>query len=140
MIRDLKETDIDRIAEIWLNTNIKAHDFIPSEYWQDKFHIVKKMFSQAEIYVYENEKTILGFIGMSEEYIAGIFVSSEVQSQGIGKLLLNFVKDRKNKLHLNVYQKNIRAIQFYHREDFKIESENFDSDNNEKEYIMVWEK
>lgn len=140
MIRDLKETDIDRIAEIWLDTNIKAHDFIPSEYWQDKFNMVKKMFSQAEIYVYENEKTILGFIGMSEEYIAGIFVSSGVQSQGIGKLLLNFVKDRKNKLYLNVYQKNIRAIQFYHREDFKIESENFDSDNNEKEYIMVWEK
>ena len=39
-----------------------------------------------------------------------------MQSQGLGKILLNYAKDKRNKLHLNVYQKNARAISFYKRE------------------------
>lgn len=126
------------MAEIWLDTNIKAHDFIPIQYWQDNFNMVKDMFLQAEIYVYENGQTIQGFIGMENDYIAGIFVSSEAQSQGIGKLLLDFVKNRKEKLRLNVYQKNTRAIHFYQREGFKIQYENLDKNSGEKEYVMTW--
>ena len=138
MIRELKETDIDTIAEIWLDTNMKAHDFIPAQYWQSNFNMVKGMFPYAEIYVFENEKKIQGFIGLSDEYIAGIFVSSQVQSQGIGKLLLNFIKERKKKLCLSVYQKNTRAIHFYQREGFEIQCENLDENTGEKEYVMLW--
>lgn len=138
MIRSLRKTDIDKVAEIWFDTNIKAHDFIPIQYWQDNFNMVKDMFLQAEIYVYENGQTIQGFIGMENDYIAGIFVSSEAQSQGIGKLLLDFVKNRKEKLRLNVYQKNTRAIHFYQREGFKIQYENLDKNSGEKEYVMTW--
>nr|WP_330416660.1 hypothetical protein [Dorea formicigenerans] len=38
-----------------------------------------------------------------------MFVSGEMQSQGIGKILLNYAKDKRNKLYLNVCQKNARA-------------------------------
>ena len=62
----------------------------------------------------------------------------EAQSQGIGKRLLDFVKERKEFLRLGVYQKNERAVQFYKREGFQIESENVDEDTGEKEYIMTW--
>lgn len=138
MIRKLKETDINKVAEIWLDTNIKAHDFIPEKYWKDNFNMVKDMFPQSEIYIYENGKIIQGFIGIDNDYIAGIFVSSEAQSQGIGKVLLDFVKTKKEKLPLNVYQKNTRAIQFYQREGFKIQNENLDINSGEKEYVMTW--
>lgn len=138
MIRELQETDIDSVADIWLDTNRKAHDFIPQQYWQSNFDVVREMFLQSEVYVYENEKKIQGFVGLSDEYIAGIFVSGEVQSQGIGKLLLNFVKDRKEKLRLSVYQKNIRAMCFYQREGFEIQCEKLDDNTGEKEYVMIW--
>lgn len=140
MIRKLRETDIDQIADIWLDTNIKAHDFIPSQYWHDNFDMVKEMFLQAEIYVYESDGNIQGFIGLSNEYIAGIFVSGKVQSQGIGKLLLSFVKDGKEELHLSVYRKNARAIRFYQREGFEIQCENLDENTGEKEYVMIWKQ
>ena len=29
MIRKMQNTDINRVADIWLKTNLKAHDFIP---------------------------------------------------------------------------------------------------------------
>ena len=33
MIRKLLNGDIDRIADIWLKTNLKAHYFISNQYW-----------------------------------------------------------------------------------------------------------
>ena len=39
------------------------------------------------------------------KYIEGIFVSEAMQSQSIGKILLNYVKNTRSKLILNVYQK-----------------------------------
>ena len=59
--------------------------------------------------MYEYDTEIQGFIGLNDEYVEGIFVSGEMQSQGIGKILLNYAKDKRNKLYLNVYQKNARA-------------------------------
>ena len=140
MIRKMQNTDINRVADIWLKTNLKAHYFIPRQYWKDNIDLVKEMLPQAEVYVYENDCLIEGFIGLNDEYMEGIFVRDEMQSQGIGKLLLNFVKEKKTKLYLNVYQKNTRAIRFYQREGFEIQREGLDEVTGEKDYVMVWQR
>ena len=140
MIRALQKADINRVTDIWLDTNLKAHYFIPAQYWNSNYELVKKMLSQTEVYVYEKDQKIQGFVGLSGEYIEGIFVSDEMQSQGIGKLLLNFIKDRKAKLYLNVYQKNTQAIHFYLREGFKIQCEDMDEATGEKDYVMIWQQ
>ena len=116
MIRRMQRADIDRVADIWLDTNIRAHNFISKQYWQNNFSIVKEMLSQSEIYVYEEKNEIQGFVGLSDKYIEGIFVSSKEQSKGIGNLLMCYVKNIKNQLSLSVYQKNIRAVNFYQKE------------------------
>ena len=139
MIRKMQNTDINRVADIWLKTNLKAHDFIPEQYWTSNYELVKEMMSQAEVYVYEDDKMIQGFVGLSNEYIEGIFVSDEMQSHGIGKILLDYMKDKKVRLQLNVYQKNVRAMSFYQREGFTIQSEEMDEFTREKEYVMNWE-
>ena len=138
MIRKMQNTDINRVVDIWLRTNLKAHDFIPAKYWKNNFRLVKEMLLQAEVYVYENDQKIQGFIGANGEHIEGIFVSGEMQSQGIGKLLLDYVKNKKHKLSLNVYQKNVRAMHFYQREGIEIQREDFDQATGEKEYVMIW--
>ena len=112
MIRELRKADINKVANIWLDTNITAHYFIPEQYWKSNFELVKELLLQATVYVYEDNQEIRGFIGLNDEYVEGIFVSDEIQSLGIGKLLLNYAKDKRNKLFLNVYQKNARAITF----------------------------
>ena len=116
MIRKMKNIDFNRVADIWLKTNLKAHYFIPEQYWTSNYELVKEMLLQAEVYVYEDNKIIQGFVGLSNEYIEGIFVSDEMQSCGIGKLLLDYIKNKKVRLRLNVYQKNTRALSFYQRE------------------------
>ena len=139
MIRKMQNIDIDRVADIWLKTNLKAHYFIPEQYWTSNYESVKEMMSQAEVYVYEDDKMIQGFVGLSNEYMEGIFVSDEMQSRGIGKILLDYIKDKKDRLQLKVYQKNVRAMSFYQREGFTIQSEEMDEFTGEKEYVMNWE-
>jgi len=140
MIRELRKVNINKVAEIWLDTNIKTHYFISAQYWKSNFELVKELLLQATVYVYEDKQEIQGFIGLSNEYIEGIFVSAEMQSQGIGKILLNYVKGKRNKLILNVYQKNTRAISFYQREGFEIQYSGLDEATGEKDYVMAWQQ
>lgn len=137
-IRALRRADIGRVMELWLDANLKAHSFIPTAYWKSNFDAVKEMLPQAEVYVYEDASEIDAFVGLNGTYIEGIFVSSEMQSKGIGRRLLDFVKTKRTELCLNVYQKNTRAIDFYQREGFKIRCEGLDESTGEKDYEMVW--
>ena len=140
MIRRMQKTDIDAISGIWLDANREAHDFIPAEYWESNFLTVKKMLLQAEVYVYIDEckNEIEGFVGLEETYIAGIFVRKEARSKGSGKALLDFIKEKKQELTLNVYQKNVRAVRFYERQGFQIIDRYMDKNTDEKEYLMRW--
>ena len=139
MIREFQRNDINKVADIWLDTNIKAHNFIPAEYWKSNFKSVKEALLLAEVYVYEYDTEIQGFIGLNDEYVEGVFVSDEYQSQGIGARLLNYIKNNRDKLSLSVYQKNSRAISFYQREGFEIQCEALDEATGEKEYVMIWQ-
>ncbi len=138
MIRKFQKVDTKQVMQIWLNGNEEAHPFIPKEYWKSNFEMVQKHLLHAEVYVYEDAGTIYGFIGIQENYVAGIFVKKEVRSTGIGKQLLDYVKAIHQALTLNVYQKNRRAVEFYKREGFSIILENIETDTGEIDYTMHW--
>lgn len=138
MIRKFKEEDIEDIMKLWLKTNISAHDFIDSDYWKNNYDAVKEMMPNASIYVYEENDLIQGFVGLMDGYIAGIFVSKQLQSKGLGKELLDYAKSNNSKLFLNVYKKNKRAVDFYLREGFLVSSEKEDENTGEIELSMHW--
>lgn len=50
MIRKLLKADINRVADIWLKTNLKAHFFISEQYWTSNYEFVKELLPQAEVY------------------------------------------------------------------------------------------
>lgn len=137
MIRKFELKDLEKVMKIWLISNIEAHSFIDQKYWENNFRIVKEMIIEAEVYVYEENNSLLGFIGLQDHYIAGIFVESFHQGKGIGKQLLDYVKRTKKDLSLNVYEENFQALNFYLKNGFKIHSSNFDEENQVKEYLMI---
>ena len=140
MIRKFENRDLDAVMQIWLEGNLDAHTFVTASFWTDHFEMVRDMLPQAELYVYENENTqkIDGFIGLTENHIEGIFVAKSARSKGVGKALLEYAKSRKPRLDLSVYQKNERALAFYRREQFVVQSEGIDGDTNEAEIQMLW--
>lgn len=140
MIRKFENDDIDIIMQIWQDENIRAHQFIPNTYWENNYSYVKSVLPSAEIYVYIIKEKIVGFIGLDNDYIQGIFVDINNQYNRIGTSLLNKVKENRNNLILSVYKKNINAINFYKKNGFIITGERVDEDTNEVEYTMGWNK
>lgn len=161
MIRKFQHNDAERVMEIWLEGNIETHNFIPEEYWRTNYPFVKEQILQAEIYIsvqkaqpdarpegghiicaseHDRNGVIQGFAGIVDGYLAGIFIDKRYRSLGIGRQLLNYVKEINPSLELSVYKKNKRAVQFYLREGFYVVSEQLDEETGEQEYTMLWGK
>lgn len=142
MIRKFREEDTTKVMTIWTKGNFEAHSFIDKDYWLLNYNRVKDEYlKKSETYVYETEGEIKGFISiLNNQYIGALFVKKEYQRQGIGRKLINFVKekDKYDKLILHVYEKNIDAILFYTALGFKNQKIQIDKETNEKEYVMEW--
>lgn len=138
-VRPFRGGDLETVLEIWLSANLQAHDFISEEYWWGSLAAVRQMLPAAEVYVCEQDG-IAGFIGLQEDYIAGIFVRPDRQSGGIGRLLLDFAKEKHASLTLSVYRKNERALEFYLRQGFAVQREGTDESTGERELTMAWSR
>ena len=142
MIRKAKASDIDKIMQIWLESNTKAHAFIAPVYWQKHFDEVKNNYlPQAETFVYEDKHQLKGFISiLLDNFVGALFVDSRYQRQNIGTKLLDYARKQKSSLNLKVYALNQPAINFYQKNDFKILAEKYDESTQTKELIMGWMK
>ncbi|MWP48921.1 MULTISPECIES: GNAT family N-acetyltransferase [unclassified Gilliamella] len=135
MIREYKLEDLDSVMEIWLQGNLQAHDFINPEFFKQNYDLVKMLIPMSRLYV-QDLNGIKGFIGLTENYISGLFVDQNYRHQGIGKALVNKAKQRHNELLVHVYKKNVTAIDFYLSQNFEIVSESINEETNEPELLM----
>lgn len=139
MIEKFKGPRLDELMRIWLDSNIRSHPFITPEFWKSVFDEVREALPASDLYFYQEAETIKGFIGISGKcYIAGLFVSADCQSRGIGRELLDHCKKMYQSLELDVFVENKRAVTFYLKNGFIIKSEKFNPDFAHSEYRMVW--
>ncbi len=140
MIEKAQASHIDKIMDIWLQTNIAAHSFIAQAYWEGMFAEVKTAMLLADVFVFLENDNVLGFIGITNQnYIAGLFVEEVAQGQGIGQKLLNHCKRLYPVLKLDVFTDNTRAVQFYKQGGFDIVSTETNPDFCCEEHCMHWE-
>ena len=137
-IRKANIEDINRVMDIWLQANLEAHNFVDPSYWKDNFALVKQEIQSADVFVVEEKNKIVGFAGLKQDYLAGIFFDQKVRHQGLGTELLNYLKHRYPQLILDVYQKNRAAVNFYQKNGFKTIQEKEYQNQNLNEYQMMW--
>ena len=138
MIRKIENKDIDKVMDIWLESTIKAHDFISKEYWNNSYDTVKDVYMpMAKTFIYKDEEGIKGFISIiNDEFIGALFVATKYQGNGIGKKLIDYTINRYEKLNLAVYKENKKSVEFYINRGFKIAKEQVNEDSGYGEYIM----
>ena len=135
MIREFKSADLDKVMEIWLQGNEQAHSFIDSNFFKQNFDIVEMLIPMSTVYVQDLDG-VKGFIGITENYISGLFVEQDYRRQGTGKALVNKAKQRYNELFAHVYKKNTDAINFFRSQNFEIISESINEESNESELLL----
>lgn len=139
-IREFKNDDIDKVMSVWLKSTIEAHSFISKEYWEKNYETVKNQYIPlSDTYVYEVDNEIKGFISVIEgTFIGALFVDIKVQGTGMGKALMDYVKERYKKLTLAVYKDNIKAYKFYKNQGFNEILEQINEDSGYKEVVMEY--
>lgn len=144
MIREIRQEDIERIEEIWLEDSVRLHDFVPdpAEFWLSRLPQLRKEVTETgKTYVCETSGVVNGFITISSSrpYISSLYVDIHLRGQGIGSALLDKAKELHNKLCLHVYQKDVPAVCFYLRQGFFIrDCSHREEGTREYKYRMEW--
>lgn len=141
MIREWRSKDISPLLTLWLESTIFAHPFIAAQYWYDSEMLVREVYlPSARTWVWEENSKLLGFVSVLEsQYVGALFVHPDALRKGIGKALLDHVKQRFDALSLEVYQKNDRAVNFYHAQGFRIEDSAWQEETQHPTWIMNWQ-
>lgn len=141
MIRKWNTNQFDPLLGLWLESTTYAHPFIDVRYWQESLSIVRDTYlPSAETWVWEDEKRLQGFVSVIDaRFVGALFVAPEAIHHGIGRALLNVVKQHYCDLSLEVYQKNSRAVNFYHAQGFRIEDSAWQDETRHPTWIMRWQ-
>lgn len=138
-IRKLASKDIETVVELWYKTSIIAHNFISDDYWEkNKKAMASEYLPNSDTYLALENGEIIGFVTMVEDFLAAIFVDDKIQGKGVGKSLLNYVKDKRTAILLKVYEKNKKSLDFYKSQEFVIKSVNKEEETGENELLMEW--
>ena len=143
MIRKMTSEDIEAVGQIWLAASIKAHNFVPADFWRSKLETMTTEIlphPDTEGYVYEDAGVIDGFVSLCGNSVGGLFVAPERQRSGIGSALLDYIKERHSLLTLNVYRKNVMAARFYETQGFEIVGESTCQHTGCGELQLKWER
>lgn len=146
MIRKANNTDLSRIAEIFVFNN--RINFLPI--FNDPSYsfktlqvtsIIDDYFSKQSvldnIYVFE-DNIVMGFIQVKDNEICKLYVDTFFQNDGIGSQLINFAINKFNVNTLWALEKNKKAISFYKKVGFKLTNEKrFEEDTTEYLVRMI---
>ena len=126
-IRKARIDDLSRIAEIYVFNNrmnyfpiFKDESFSFGEL--QVVSLADKYFGKDEImkniFIYNDNGLIKGFIQMDKTEICKIYVDTFFQSEGIGNMMIEYAIKEFHADNLWVLEKNSRAISFYQTHGF----------------------
>jgi putative acetyltransferase len=138
IIRKFYAPDLKSVMKIWYDSNLEVHDFIDASYWERNYGYVSRLIPKVEVYVYEVDGKVVGFIGFDKGYVQGIFVQAEYRGFGIGARLLNYIKENNDYFTLHVFEQNKEAVLFYEKMGLRKQRTEVNEDLGEVEYYMYY--
>lgn len=135
--------DYGLCADIWLEASLTAHDFIGGDFWRARRSAMAEVYLPASRVVMACpplEGTPAAFAAVRGDKLEALFVRPAYWGRGLGRLLLSYLFARHDFLHLAVYAENGRAVDFYQKAGFKVESEGLCVHSGARELKMIWPK
>jgi ribosomal protein S18 acetylase RimI-like enzyme len=114
IIRAYSLKDKSRLVEIWRSASEKGHPFFTREQLNQQQKLVSDIYlPNAENHVAIVNDKAVGFIGLLDHHIGGLFVDPAQHGSGIGRKLVDHAFESRAMLELEVYSMNTRAVGFY---------------------------
>ena len=121
-IRRAVVADAESIAAIFLSSRRAAMPYLPVLYSDfEVLHWIKDILlpNSRVIVATSDDHRVGGFASVQDDVFEHLYVSPEMQGQGLGTLLLAAAqKESPQGLRLHVFQRNLSARRFYERRGF----------------------
>nr|WP_294971646.1 acetyltransferase [uncultured Pseudomonas sp.] len=120
LIRQRIAADNPRLLDIWLGAVRATHHFLQASDIDGLLPLVRDLYLPAvEVWVaVDAEDRPLGFIGLNETHVEMLFIDPELRGRGIGRALLDFVREARGALSVDVNEQNPQAVGFYRHYGF----------------------
>ncbi|EKT4478668.1 MULTISPECIES: acetyltransferase [Pseudomonas] len=120
IIRQGIAADYPQLLDIWLRAVRATHHFLqPSDIDALLPQLRDVYFPAVELWVaVDPDDQPLGFIGFNENHVEMLFVDPAHHRQGIGRALLDFGRQSRSAMSVDVNEQNPQATAFYQRYGF----------------------
>nr|WP_115421309.1 GNAT family N-acetyltransferase [Ensifer sp. M14] len=137
IIRPYRAEDRDRLVAIWLSASRIGHPFLGEERLLAQLEMVRDTYlPMADNWVAEIDGSPVGFIGLIDRFIGGLFVVPEIHGAGIGRGLIEHAARRLGHLDVGVYADNASAVEFYRRRGF-VETSRQETDDEGLPFAVI---
>lgn len=127
MIRPYDPGDRDALLAVWADSAAVAHPFwTPARFEQERRDIVEQFLPAAETCVFDRNGAVVGFIALLGSEVGGIFVAPQYHGQGIGTALMDWARDSRGLLELDVFEANQIGRGFHAAYGFVVVAERVD--------------
>lgn len=121
MIRKYNAADTDALISIWDSAEALAHPFLSADVRDQVREDMRNIYlPNAETWVMENDRIVVGFIAMIGKEIGGLFLDPSQQGKGMGRQMVDYVVSLKGPLTVEVFKDNKIGLPFYKRYGFEI--------------------
>jgi len=122
MINSAIQRDYPAIIGLWELSVRTSHSFLPEDYLQRIKNLLPSILPSVKLFIHfdKDNKTITGFLGVSEEKIEMLFIHPAKRGQGIGSLLNKFAVEQLNTRKVDVNEQNEQAVGFYKKIGYKV--------------------
>jgi len=127
VIRRYDPGDRAALLAVWVDSAAVAHPFWTAARFEDERRdIVEQFLPVAETYVFERNGAVVGFISLLGNEVGGIFVAPQYHGQGIGTALMDWARDSRDVLELDVFEANEIGRAFYAAYGFAVVEQRVD--------------
>lgn len=112
---------IEKLLRIWDSSVRSTHDFLSEgDIRSIRPEVAEGLQEIPELYCYFEAEEPLGFIGIADSKIEMLFVDAKAQGAGIGKKMIEYVRDNSSIHLVDVNGQNPQALAFYEHLGFKV--------------------
>ena len=138
MLRRATPEDAEAVGGIFLRTR-DLMTYLPRIPDEDRPKLGGWIVERHEVWVAEEDGTVVGFAGLDPGKLEHLYVDPETQNRGLGAELLQQAKRLQPEgLQLWAFQKNDGARRFYERHGFHVVKQTDGADNMEREPDVLY--
>jgi putative acetyltransferase len=120
MIREYQTSDEAELLQTWEAASAVAHSFLSEAFLEQERHNIPNVYlPHAETWVWDDNGQVVAFLALIGNEVGAIFVAPQVQRRGIGQALMDFARERREQLELDVFEANAIGRAFYEKYGFE---------------------